>query len=96
MPQLRNLLGLLLIVLSLSVPMVGQETTGTITGLVSDPSGAVVANAEVTVVNTGTNATYNATTNVAGNYIIRTLPVGKLPAECVGRRDSSDTTRRTS
>lgn len=81
-----NLLGVLLIVFSLTVPVSGQVTTGTITGLVSDPSGAVVPNAKISVVNVGTNATYTTSTNIAGNFILRTLPVGtyKLTAAVPG------------
>jgi hypothetical protein len=62
--------------LSLIVPLSAQETTGVIAGTVTDASGGAVANAEVTVVSTGTNATYKSTTNQTGGYIFRTLPVG--------------------
>src|SRR4051794_8293686 len=67
---------LLCIILSFVVSIWGQETTGTITGLISDPSGAVVPNVELTVVNVGTSATFKTSTNSAGTYIFRTLPVG--------------------
>lgn len=60
----------------LAVSTFGQETTGSILGLISDPSGAVIAGAEVTAVNTGTNATFRTTANAAGNYIFRTMPAG--------------------
>src|SRR5262249_54576 len=49
---------------------------GTIIGLVSDPSGAVLPNADVTAVNVGTNADYKTKTNTDGNYIFRALPSG--------------------
>ncbi len=72
----RTSLELLFVVLSLALPVSGQETTGAITGVVSDPSGAVVTNAEITVVNVGTSATFKTSTNSSGTYILRTLPVG--------------------
>jgi hypothetical protein len=37
-----------------------QTSTGTITGTVSDPAGAVVANALVEATNVGTNTVYRA------------------------------------
>ena len=48
----------------------------TITGTVSDPSGAAVAGAAVTVTNTGTGATYNATSSAQGVFTFAQLPVG--------------------
>src|ERR1051326_5656038 len=64
----------------------GQETTGSIVGLVTDPSGAVLPGAQVSVTNVETNATYKAITNAEGNFTLRTLPVGhyKLVAEASG------------
>src|SRR5258708_15721668 len=77
---------LLILLLNLIVPVFGQETTGSIAGLVSDPTGAVVPGAQVTVVNVGTNATYKTATNQAGNFTLRTIPVGnyKLMVEASG------------
>ncbi|MGH9664494.1 MAG: carboxypeptidase-like regulatory domain-containing protein, partial [Bryobacteraceae bacterium] len=70
----------------LSLPGICQETTGTIMGVVKDASGSIIPNAQITVVDVGTNASYRATTNQFGNYTIRTLPVGryKLTAEAPG------------
>ncbi len=93
--QVFNLkIGALVVLSSLFAVGMAQETTGTIAGLVTDPSGAVVPAAQVTVVNTGTNATYKTVTNAAGNYMLRTLPVGtyKLMAEAAGfkRKEVND------
>ena len=79
-------LWLLSALLGLCLSGMAQETTGSIAGLVSDPTGAVVPGAQVTVVNTDTNASYKTTTNASGNYTLRTLPVGKykLVAEAAG------------
>src|SRR5260370_5496797 len=77
---------LCILLLNLIVPVFGQETTGSIAGLVSDATGALVPGAQVTVVNVGTNATYKTTTNQAGNFTLRTIPVGnyKLIVEASG------------
>src|SRR5260370_494289 len=77
---------LFILLLNLIVPVFGQETTGSVAGLVSDATGAVVPGAQVTVVNVGTNATYKTATNQAGNFTLRTIPVGnyKLMVEASG------------
>jgi Carboxypeptidase regulatory-like domain len=67
------LLALLTFCTSLSA-QVGTE--GAILGVVTDTSGAVVAGAEVTVVNLGTNLTKKATTDSQGNFEILALPRG--------------------
>jgi len=51
-------------------------TEGAILGVVTDSSGAVVAGAEVTVVNLGTNLTKTAVSNSQGNFEILALPRG--------------------
>src|SRR5581483_3148988 len=53
-----------------------QQYSGTITGTVTDPQGAAIPNAPVTAINTGTNATFNATTSAQGVYTFAQLPVG--------------------
>src|SRR5580658_109241 len=58
------------------VPAFGQLETGTFAGRVSDPSGAVVPNAAVSVVDTETNFTSNTKTNAEGLYQIPSLSPG--------------------
>jgi hypothetical protein len=53
-----------------------QSISGRITGVVTDPSGAVVQDAPLTVTNEGTGAQRRATANESGFYIIPELPVG--------------------
>src|ERR1041385_8786307 len=53
-----------------------QSAAGTITGTVSDPAGAVVANAPIEAKNTSTGTVYNAQTSGTGNYTIAQMPVG--------------------
>ena len=53
----------------------GQAGTGELTGLVSDPSGAVVANATVTLSNTATGDKRTTVTTPAGIYRFSALPI---------------------
>src|ERR1700758_5388805 len=50
--------------------------TGSITGTVQDPSGAVVQGASVTALQAGTNSVAKTTTNSAGTFQLPGLPVG--------------------
>ncbi len=56
----------------------GQGTGGraSISGTVTDPSGAVVAGVNVTALNTATGLSSTVTTTGAGTYVIPLLPVG--------------------
>lgn len=54
-----------------------QTFLGTITGLAVDPSGSAISGAAVTAANQGTGVTYKTVTNVAGNFALQQLPVGK-------------------
>ena len=53
-----------------------QTALATITGRVSDPTGAVVANAPVSVKNLDTGQVSNAATSATGNYTVSQLPIG--------------------
>src|ERR1700733_5137061 len=53
-----------------------QTVTGSITGRITDPSGAVIAGASVTAENTATSVKTVAKSNAAGVYSIRFLPIG--------------------
>lgn len=54
----------------------GQALYGTITGQVTDPTGAAVPGADVRAINVATNLEVTAITNDFGNYTIRNVPVG--------------------
>src|SRR5581483_6943240 len=53
-----------------------QEVTASITGTVTDPSGAAIAGATVTTMSQERGVTYTSTTNDSGSYRISQLPVG--------------------
>jgi hypothetical protein len=56
--------------------VVAQEVTASVTGTVTDPSGAAVAGANVTAKSVERGLTYTAVTNDSGIYRISQLPVG--------------------
>lgn len=60
----------------LALSCLAQQGRGSISGTVTDPSGAAVAQARVSIVNIATNASFVTQTNDLGFYIAPTLPVG--------------------
>jgi hypothetical protein len=54
----------------------GQGTSASLTGQVTDPSGAAVAGATVTVTNLNTDFTQSIKTDSVGTYLLRPLPIG--------------------
>src|ERR1700723_496427 len=65
-----------LLLVASGTTLVAQTVTGSITGLVTDPSGAVIADAAVTAENTATSIRTSTRTNAAGGYALRFLPIG--------------------
>jgi hypothetical protein len=62
-----------------------QTVTGAVTGTVTDPSGAVVPGATVVAINVATTVRTPATTNSAGVYSIRFLPIGNYEMEVAAK-----------
>jgi hypothetical protein len=60
----------------ISIGAFGQAGTGTVTGIVSDPAGAVVARAAVEVRNVETNVSYPTESTETGAYTALRLPPG--------------------
>src|SRR5437016_3494906 len=67
---------MLLLCVSLGVQGFAQVNTASLTGLVTDPTGAAVAGAAVTAKNRATNVDTSATTDSSGYYTFPSLPVG--------------------
>jgi hypothetical protein len=67
---------ILVFVLLAAVGLMAQTFRGTILGTVSDPSGAVVAGATVTVKNIATGLERSTQTSADGSYSIPELPIG--------------------
>lgn len=71
MQRVWILVGLTLsLLLAFPPPSPAQEFRATLTGQITDPSGAVVAKAKVTATNNDTGSTYTAPTSNAGVYYI--------------------------
>src|SRR3982751_5490274 len=66
--------------------LLAQTITGSVTGTVTDPTGAVVPNATVTATNVQTGVSTPTQTNSQGIYNIRFLQIGryKLTTEASG------------
>jgi len=60
---------------------VGQSTTATIIGTITDPEGGQVPNAQITAKNVETGLTRTVMTSEDGNYRIEFLPVGNYSLE---------------
>jgi hypothetical protein len=60
----------------LALQVWSADVTARIRGTVTDPSGAVVSNAELTATNTQTGVAYRAKSQTGGNYELLNLPVG--------------------
>ena len=75
--SLYKVLMLALVLAGLTLPAEAQVASSTsLTGTVTDPSGAIVPGASVRAVNTGTQVAYPTTTNQSGIYNILYIPVG--------------------
>ncbi len=66
--QQRSIRSLLLSTSFIAGSALAQSPTGTISGTILDTSGATVANATVTITNTGTSVSQTAHTDAAGRY----------------------------
>ncbi len=83
------------VALSLLFPLLlNAEVTGSISGTVTDPSGAAIANATVILKNANTGLERRVQTNSAGDYQFLALPVGEnysVRAEMAGFRAAVQT-----
>ena len=95
-PHRPHALRAFLLTLLLSNLAHGQVAGGTIQGLITDPSGAVVNGAQITVSDLVTGVQHDASTNSAGLYAVPNLPpaVYSLSVQAAGfsRRQASHLT----
>lgn len=74
---LATVLTIMVLVAVGAVPSLAQTSRGTVTGLVTDPNGAVITSATVELLNRGTNQTRTTTTNDAGIYRFDAVDLGE-------------------
>jgi Carboxypeptidase regulatory-like domain/TonB-dependent Receptor Plug Domain len=65
---------------------VAQNDVGSVVGFITDPTGAVIPGAKVTIANEGTGETRNVTTDAQGHYAVPNLPpaIYTMTAEAKG------------
>ena len=82
-------------VLILSGIRLNAQTTAVaqVSGTVGDPSGAAVANAQVTMTETDKDVAHTTTTDIHGQYVLPNLPVGpyRLEVKASGFKDFLET-----
>ena len=85
---MQNTRAIALLTCILTIPAISraQDTTGKVTGVVTDASGATVPNVSVTVTNEATNAGKTVATNNSGVYQVAQLPIGlyRVTVEAAG------------
>ena len=74
-------LAVALLILASGAAVWSQTVQGVITGTVTDPTGAVVPNATVTITNAGTNISQSTTTGSDGSYRFPLVPPGTYTLE---------------
>ena len=82
--NIKRAVSLITIVFAFSILAHAQSNTGSITGVVSDPNGAVIPNATVTVTNQGTNEKKTVQTDNEGRYDVPALSTGVYTVEATG------------
>jgi len=73
---MKRLVLAILVVLSLAVAANAQTFRGAINGTVSDPSGAVVPNAQVKATEKSTGIDHNTVTTSDGQFVFQDISIG--------------------
>ena len=72
---------ILVLILSTATLSLAQSDTARLSGTITDPQGAAVSGASVTVTSTGTGRQSAVTTNDLGYYSVSALPAGNYHVE---------------
>lgn len=79
MSKFRYAVGLAAAALAFACTLSAQDPRGTVSGRVTDSTGAVVPGAEVRIVNDNTGVSASAKTNDSGNFVLPYLPADPTP-----------------
>jgi len=73
---------LAMLLLTSCLPLLrGQSTSASLSGRITDPSKARIANAKIAAISAHTNVRYEITTNTSGEYYFSTVPPGTYRIE---------------
>jgi len=86
--SLGSILGLTVVVVLVWMPpaLRAQSSNAQLSGLITDPTGAVIGGTKIKALNTDTNVPYTAESNGAGIYVLQELLPGPYTLS-VTRRD---------
>ena len=77
-----------------AVSLNAQVNTSALAGIVTDESGSVAPNVEITAVQEATGLTRKTTTNDTGEYVLPQLPPGRYELTAQAKKCSSSRCRR--
>src|ERR1700674_3911189 len=78
-------------VLALALSTAAQIQNGQLTGDITDPSGAAIADAKVVIKNNATDLTPTVTSNKQGHFVANQLPVGVYSVTVTAQNFKSET-----
>ena len=84
MKKLVFCIGLLMAVFATQMSVQGQVTGGAVTGTVTDPNGAVIPNAQVSITDKARGITFTANTTDSGSYQFPNVPAGAYTITITG------------
>src|SRR5579862_8417386 len=91
-PGIYQVTIVLSVVVWLNVFASAQNTNGRVIGIITDPQGAAIPGAKVTVTNIGTNVNWNTVTDDKGNYQVLDVPIGQYSVTVENRGFSKSRT----
>ena len=75
---MKTILVVILVTILVSGSALAQALSGTVVGTVTDPAGAVIPSAKVTLTNVGTSFSRTVETNQDGHYVASSFPTGRI------------------
>src|SRR5436190_8546585 len=73
----KKFLGIIILAALCCSIAIGQQTTATLIGIVTDPAGAAIPNVVVKATNLATNSTRDTKTDESGSFTLPFLPAGE-------------------